>query len=104
MLFTARVELHNLIRGPFCNVCNVLLSCFSKEKCHCWALFLTDFFKHQLMLANVMKQIFIFIYIWVKAVRGAWGNDTHGQGAKGQKGLCFCSATEESWIIPLKGV
>lgn len=87
MHFTARVELHNPTREPFCNVCNVLLSCFSKEKCHCWALFLTDFFKHQLMQANVMKQIFLFIYIWVKAVRGLGGMTRMGREQRGKKGV-----------------
>lgn len=86
MHFTARVELHNPTRGPFCNVCNVLLSCFSKEKCHCWALFLTDFLKHQLMLANVMKQIFLFIYIWVKAMRGCGRMTCMGREQRGKKG------------------
>lgn len=33
-----------------------------------------------------------------------WQNDMHGQGAEGQKGHCFCSSTEERWIILLRGV
>lgn len=44
------------------------------------------FFKHQLMLANVMKQIFIFIYIWVKTVWGLGGMTSVGRDQRGKKG------------------
>jgi len=51
------------------------------------------------MQANVVEQIFLFIYILVKAVRGLGGAACMGRGWRGQKGSFFCSSTAERWIF-----